>query len=156
MVLVAFECFRVVKCRIGVCSGDGFSFWSVPQPISYLGLSSFPDCSGTDSMSISLICCLPCHEALFLFCCQSHACGLNSFGVIVHPAARCPGFPHLRKSCSLMRRWTSSLEMLSRGRLLVASNSIGSPLFWLLLFVGRYVPSGFRGVLSLRDIVNIL
>ena len=156
MVLVAFECFRVVECRVVVCRDDGFSFWSVPQPISYWGHSSFPNCSGTESMSISLICCLPCHGAFFLFCCQDRAFGLNGFGVIVHPAARCPGFPHLRHSCSLMRRWNSSFEMLSRGRLLVASNCIGSPWFWLLLFVGRYVPSGFRGVLSVRDVVGVL
>ena len=55
-----------------------------------------------------------------------------------------------------MRRWNSSFEMFSRGRLLVASNSIGSPWFWLLLFVDRYVPSGFRGVLSVRGVVDIL
>ena len=154
MVLVAFECFRVVECRVIVCRDDGFSFWSVPQPISYWGRSSFPDCSGINSTSISLICCLPCRGAFFLFCCQGHVCGLNGLGVIVHPAARCPGFPHLRQSCSLMRRWNSSFEMLSRGRLLVASNSIGSPWFWSLLF-GRYVPSGFRGVLSVRDVVGV-
>ena len=156
MVLVAFQCFLVVECCVVVCREDGFSFWSVPQPISYWGHSSFPNCSGTDSMSISLICCLSCHGAFFLFCCQGRAGGLNGFGVIVHPAARCPGFPHLRQSCSLMRRWNSFLEMLCGGRLLVASNSIGSPWFWLLLFVGRYVPSGFRGVLSVRDVVVVL
>ena len=156
MVLVAFERFRVVECRVVVRRDDGFSFWSVPQPISYWGQSSFPDCSGTDSMSISLIYCLPCHGAFFLFCCQGRAFGLNCFGVIVHPAARCPGFPHLRQSCSLMRRCNSSLEMLSRGRLLVVSNFIGFPWLWLLLFVDRYVPSGFRGVLSVRDIVAVL
>ena len=156
MVLVAFDVFHVVECRVVVCRDDGFSFWSVPQHMSYRGHSSFPDCSGTESMSISLICCLPCHGAFFLFCWQDRACGLNGFGVIVDPAARCPGFLHLRQSCSLMRHWNSSLEMLHCGRLLVVSNSIGSPRFWLLLFVGRYVPSGFRGVLSVGDVLGDL
>ena len=55
-----------------------------------------------------------------------------------------------------MRLWNSSLEMLSHGCPLVASKSIGSPQFWLLLLVGRYVPSGLRGVLSVRDVVGVL
>ena len=156
MVFVIFECFRGVECRVVVCRDDGFSFFSVREHISYWRHSLFPDCSGTDSLSISLIRCLPSHGAFFLFCCQSRACGLNDFDVIVHPAAQCSGFLHWRQSRSLMRLWNSSPLMLSRGCLPFASKSIGSRGFWLLLFDSRYVPFGFHGVFSVRDIVGAL
>ena len=127
VVFVFFECLRVVECRVIFCRDNGFSFWSVPQPISYCELFSFPDSAGIDLISISLICWLACHGTGFLFGCQGRACGSNGLGVILHLAAWCPGFPHLRHSCSFIRLWNSSLEMLGLGCLRVTSKFIGSP-----------------------------
>ena len=126
IVLIIFTCFRVVECRVVVCHHDGFPFWSVPQPISCWEHSSFPNCSATDSILISLIYCLPCHAAGFLAGCQFSASGLNDLG-FPQSHILCPGVPHLRYSLSLLCHWNSSLEMLNRGCLLVDSKSIGSP-----------------------------
>src|ERR1700712_4889954 len=129
MVVVVFESFLVVECRVVCFRVCGFSFCSAPQTISYWGQSSFPDCSGFSSTSIALIFGLVCHGAGFLVGCQFFACGLNGLGsfFLSHAAALWPGLPQFRQSCSLMRRWNSSLDMLSLGRLFVASRSIGSP-----------------------------
>src|ERR1700712_382992 len=102
MVVVVFEGFPVVECRVIVFQDDGFSFWSVPQPISYWGQSSFPDCSGSFSTSISLIFCLFCHGAGFLVGCQFLACGLGGVGSHLFSATLWPGRPHLRHSRSLI------------------------------------------------------
>jgi len=47
IVIVVFECIRVVECRVGVLHNDGFSFRSVPPSICYWEQSSFPDWSGS-------------------------------------------------------------------------------------------------------------
>src|ERR1700712_1047798 len=127
MVIVVFESFRVVECRVIVFQDNGFSFWSVPQTISCWGQLSFPDCSGPFSTSISLILGLDCHGAGFFVGCQLLAGWLK--GVVSHllSAALSPGFPHLRHNRSLIRFWNSSLDMLNLGRFLVAFRSIGSP-----------------------------
>src|ERR1700712_3315744 len=127
MVVVVFEGFRVVECHVVDFQDDGFSFRSVPQTISYWGQSSFPDCSGSFSTSISLILGLDCHGAGLFVGGQFLAGGLE--GVVSHllSAALWPGFPHLRHNRSFIRLWNSSLDILNLGRLLVASRSIGSP-----------------------------
>jgi len=129
VVIVVFECICVVECRVIVFHHDGFSFGSVGQTISYWGQSSFPDCSGSCSTSISLIFGLVCHGAVFFAGCQFLACALNGlgpsfFGLFL---AKCPGCAHLRHSCSHILLWNSSLKMLNLGRFRVASSSIGSP-----------------------------
>ena len=129
MVIVVFECICVVECRVIVFHDDGFSFGSVPQTISYWGQSSFSDCSGSCSTSISLIFGLFCQGAVFFAGCQLLDCALNGldpsfFGQLL---AKCPGCAHLRHSCYRIPLWNSSLGMLNLGRLRVASSAMGSP-----------------------------
>jgi len=129
MVIVGLESFRVIECHVVVFHDDGFSFGSVPQSISYWRHSSFPDCLGSCSTSISLILGLVCHGATFWMGCQPLACVLNGwclsfFGQLL---AKCPGRAHLRHSCSRILLSNSSQEILNLGRLQVASSSIGSP-----------------------------
>jgi len=122
------ESIRMVECRVVVFHDDGFSFGSVPQTISYWGQSSFPDCSGSCSISISLILGLVCQGATFFVGCQFLACALNSLGpsFLRQLQAKCPGCGHLGHSCSRIL-WNSSLEMLNIGGLTLASSAIGSP-----------------------------
>jgi len=54
MVVVVFKCFCVVEYRV-VVFHHGFTLESVPQTISSWGNSSFADCAGSCSTSISLI-----------------------------------------------------------------------------------------------------
>ena len=65
MVMVVFEGFRVVECRVVVFQDDGFSCGSVPPTISYWGHASFPDSSGSCSATISLILGLVCQGVGF-------------------------------------------------------------------------------------------
>src|SRR6195952_450364 len=101
MVIVVFESFRVVECRVVVFQDNGFSFWSVPQTIAYWGQSSFPDCGSSFSTSISLIFGLVCHGVGFLVGCQFSACGLDGRGLsfLSHTTTLWPGCPHYRQSC---------------------------------------------------------
>ena len=95
---------------------------------------------------------LVCQGAGFFMGCQLLACTLNGLGpsFFVQSLAWCLGCAHLRHSRLRILLWNSSLEMLNLGCFWVVSNSKGSPYSWLLLFGGRYVPSGFRGVLVAR------
>jgi len=102
----------------------------------------------------------------FSFCFHLHlsclACGLYSFLLsffgsqvtpsllfawLPHVAALCPGLAHLRHRFALILRWYSLAEILNPGLLRVASNSIGSPRFWLT-GIGLNVPLTFHGVVS--------
>ena len=118
-----------LQCQIVVFHDDGFSFRSVPQTISYWGHSSFPDCSGSFSTSISWIFCRVCHGAFRFAGCQLFARGLNCFGwsCLVQASARCPGCAHFRHNFSRMRLLNSSGDRFSLGRRLNASKSIASP-----------------------------
>src|SRR6201995_5780530 len=129
VVVFVFECLRVVECRVIVFHDDGFPFESVPQTISYWGHSSFPDCSGSFSTSISCILCRGCHGAFRFAGCQLLVFGLNGFGwsCLVQTSARCPGCAHFRHNLSRMRLRNSSGGMFNLGRLLNASKSIASP-----------------------------
>jgi len=129
MVLVVIECFRVVECREVIFHGDGFSFGSVPQTISYWGQLSFPDCSGSCSTSISLIFGLVCQGVVFLAGCQRLGSALNGFGPSFSGQllAKGPGCAHLRHSCSHILHLNLSLEMWNLGRFCGRSSSIGSP-----------------------------
>ena len=80
MVIVLFEGFRVFECRVVVLHDDGFSFWYVPQTISYWRDLSFPNCSGSCSTSISLILGQVCQGAIFFVGCQLLACALYGLG----------------------------------------------------------------------------
>jgi len=111
MVVVVFEGFRVGEYGVVVFHDDGVSFGSVSQTISYWGHSSFPQCSGPCSTSISLIFGLVCQWAIFFAGCQLLACALNGLGpsFVVQLLAKCPGCPHLRHCCSRILLWNSSL-----------------------------------------------
>ena len=129
ILVVVFVGICVVECRVVVFQNDGFSFWSVPQTISYWGHSSLPDCSCCCSTLITLVLGQVCQGAVFLVGCQLLPCALN--GLVISFSgqllAKCQRCAHLRHSCSRILRWDSSLKMLNLGRLRVASNSIGSP-----------------------------
>jgi len=128
MVIVVFEGFRVGEGHLLVFHDDGFLLGSVPQTISYLGHSSFPDCSVSCSTSISLLLGLVCQGAIFFAGCQLLASAFNALGssFFGHLLAMCPGWAHLRHSCSRILLWNTSLEILNLGRLRVVSSSIAS------------------------------
>jgi len=140
MIVFLFQCCRKAQCRTVLVIDDVFPFESIPQTISYWGLSSFPDCSASSSSSISLMSGLILPGVVFRSC-QVFAFLYPSLGspVLWHSRAWCPGFPHLKDNFSLIRRWNSLLERLRFGCLLVASRSIGSPLCSMVL----NVPSEF-------------
>ena len=84
----------------------------------------------------------------FFVGCQHLTCVLHGLGpsFVVQLRAKCPGCAHSGHSCSRILLWHSSLEMLNLGRLQVGSSFIASQYLQRPLSMGRYVPSGFRGV----------
>ena len=123
----------------------GGRFGSIPQAISYWGHSSFPNCSGSFSNSISWIFCHGCLGVFRFAGCELPAGGFTSrsWPCLSHTSALCPGCCHFRQSRSRMLRLNPSGERLSLGRLLKAFRSIASSP-WVAVR-GWYVPLRFLG-----------